>query len=418
MAEELRDLLAKAREAQRTWASLPVNERLNHFKKIISQFNREKNLAELITLETGKSLAEAAAEIERCKIPLKYYIAHGKKLLEKEKVDSNRYILFEPIGLVAAFTPWNYPLWGVFRQLAPILLCGNGLIIKAHSRVSRSALAIEEIVEKAGVPSGLVSTVFGNKEIIEPLISQVETVVAITSPQRARTIAEIAGRHLKRINLQLSGSDPFIVLEDADIKKAAIRAAASRLINSGQDCVSAKRFIVRKEIHGSFVKEFVKEMKKAKISPLGHEALPQILESQLEDAVQQGAKILLGGKSQGELFKPTVLVKVNPTMRVWQEETFGPLAPIIPAATDEEAIALANTSPFGLAASIWTKDIERAEKLAKKLEVGMVAINGQPKSNPALPFGGLKQSGMGRDFSKYGLMHFLNTKSVVVNHEK
>lgn len=427
-------VLLKARAAQRIWGRLPVKKRLEHFSRLARLMERGKaGFAKTITEEVGKPISESLVEVDRSKAPLEYYIEHGEGLLSDEEVrtDARRsYIRFEPIGIAAAFTPWNYPFWGIFRQLAPALLCGNALIAKVHSRTTQSAKQIEKLVSEAGFPDGLFAGVAGDASLIEPLIAGVETVVAITSPAHGRVIAEIAGRHLKRINLQLSGSDPFIVLEDADIGYAAKCAAKSRLINAGQDCVAAKRFIVRKEVCTAFAEKLVEEMKKTRmgdptkldtqIGPLGHERLPNILKKQVEDSVRRGARVLLGGHPLANgFFQPTVLTNVAPEMRVWKEETFGPIAPIVSAGSDIEALILANKSEFGLGASVWTKDLARAEKMAEQLEVGMVVVNGQPKSTHAMPFGGLKSTGMGRDFSKYGLLHFLNTKSILVfDHEK
>jgi acyl-CoA reductase-like NAD-dependent aldehyde dehydrogenase len=427
---ELKNIFSKAHFAQKDWAKLEVKKRISYFKKLVSAIEKEKIiLAHLITKEMGKPIAEAIAEIERCTMPLKYYIENGENLLKNEIVKTQAeksYIRFEPIGLVAIFSPWNYPLWGIFRQLAPALLCGNGILISPNLKVVGSAEYILKIIKRAGLPNGLVSIVLGD-EINEPLIAGVETIIAITSPYRGSIIAGIAGRYLKRVNLELSGSDPFIVLEDADIQSATQHAVMSRLMNTGQDCVAAKRFIIREEIYDIFVEQFVEKMKKIKIGnpvdatthigPLGDKNLLKILKIQIDDAIQKGAKLILGGKKlkqKGYFFQPTVLVNVKPNMKVWQEETYGPVAAIMAVKDDQRAIAMANNSPFGLGASIWTKNVKRGNMFVEKLESGMVFINDQPKSNPAMPFGGIKQSGMGRDFSKYGLLHFLNTKSVFI----
>ncbi|MFH1750513.1 MAG: aldehyde dehydrogenase family protein [Candidatus Micrarchaeota archaeon] len=430
-ASALDQTILAARSAQREWSALDTKQKMPYFEHLIAGLEKHKNkLARLITLETGKTIIESEAEVERCKIPLRYYIEHGEKLLSDEQIPTDAkksYIRYESIGLVASFTPSNYPLWGVFRQLAPALLCGNALVIKGPNRIAGSLLSIIQIVANTGVPKGLVSAVFGNWKTAEQLISTVELVVAVTSTQNARKIGEIAGRHLKRTNFELSGSDPFIVLEDSDVELAAKKAVASRLMNCGQDCVSAKRFIIKREVYGKFLAAFKIEIEKVKlgspsnrqssIGPLLSEQYIRFIETQLRDAVNNGANILVGGKrgtKKGNFFLPTILIGVSPKMRVWQEETFGPIAPIVQASSDAEAVALANNSPFGLGASIWTRDLRRGEFIAARLECGVVSINEQPKSNPAMPFGGVKLSGMGRDFSKYGLMHFLNTKSVQV----
>jgi acyl-CoA reductase-like NAD-dependent aldehyde dehydrogenase len=433
---EVQKITRDAHQAQKDWARLSLGDRLACFHKFIAILEQEKErLASIITEEVGKPLRESIAEVERCKMPLAYYCEHGERLLRDEIVQTHAqrsYIRFEPIGVVAVFTPWNYPIWGIFRQLAPALLCGNGLIVKPSSKTVGSTLPILELAKQAGLPDGLISVVLGNMEIVEPLIAGIETVVVITSPQQATKIAEVAGHDLKRINLQLSGSDVLIVLEDVDIDKTVQKAVTSRLRNAGQDCVAAKRFIVHAEVYEAFVDGMVKTMNKIKVGdptrpdtgmgPLGHEKLLDILEAQVQDASQKGAKVLLGGKRldrRGYFFPPTVIADVKPNMKVWQEETFGPVSAVMRAETDEEAIKMANNSPFGLGASIWTKNVRRGESLAERLEVGVVAINGQPGSHPAIPFGGVKQTGMGRDFAKYGLLHFLNTKSVLTfSHNK
>ncbi len=386
----------------------------------------------LLTEEMGKPIKQAVAEIEKCAWACEYYAAHAARLLKKEKVAtdaSDSFVRFDPLGTVLAVMPWNFPFWQVFRFAAPALMAGNVCLLKHASNVPRCALRIEEIFKQAGFPEGVFQTLLVGAGAVEEIIAQPQVrAVTLTGSDRAgRLVAEAAGRHLKKCVLELGGSDPFIVLEDADLEACARQAVNARIVNNGQSCIAAKRFIVLEKVIQPFGEAFVALMRQVKVGdpldetndlgPLARPDLVSELDRQVKESLRCGARLLAGGEplaGPGFYYPATVLADVKPGMPAFAEELFGPVAALIAARDNADALRLANLSPFGLGASLWTRDLEKAKRLAAEIESGMVFVNGMVKSDPRLPFGGVKASGYGRELSHYGIKEFVNIKTVWV----
>ena len=431
---EIQELISKNFLAFAQWRSADFNQRKEKMliaAKILR--NRKNEFSRLITLEMGKRIEEARLEIDKCIWVCEYYAEHAEKMLNNEPIESDAQksmVLFQPLGPVLAIMPWNFPFWQVFRFAAPALMAGNSALLKHASNVQGCALAIESIFEEAGFPENLFKALIISSSAVESIIAN-EKVCAVTltgSEAAGRHVASLAGRYLKKSVLELGGSDPFIVCADADIESAAKHAASSRMICSGQSCIAAKRFIVSNVV----VDEFVSQMKtifesynpgdpmdeSTKLSPLAKPELVTEIDKQVKESVRLGAKVITGGKPlnlEGNYYAPTVLTNVTPEMPVYHQETFGPVSAIITVDDESEAIIRhANNSNFGLGASIWTKDIGKGLAMADKIEAGGVFINGMVKSDPRLPFGGIKNSGYGRELSSYGIKEFVNIKTVWV----
>jgi succinate-semialdehyde dehydrogenase / glutarate-semialdehyde dehydrogenase len=385
--------------------------------------------ARTMALEMGKPLAEGRAEVEKCAGTCEFYATNAERLLAPEECPtdaSKSYVRFDPLGVVFAVMPWNYPFWQVFRFAAPALMAGNGAVLKHAPNVTRCALHIEKIFRDAGLPEGLFGVVHGGAEVASKAIAH-DRIVAVTltgSERAGSSVAEQAGRALKKSVLELGGSDPFIVLSDADLAKAAATAAAARLLNSGQACIAAKRFIVADDVADRFLELFVAEMRKRKmgdplepetqIGPQARMDLRENLHRQVTESVARGAKIRFGGElpnGKGAFYPATVL-EAEKGVPVFDEETFGPVASVTRARNEEDAIRMANDTPYGLGASLWTSDRTRAERLAVEIEAGCVFVNGLVKSDPRAPFGGIKRSGYGRELGVYGLRELTNVKTV------
>ena len=383
-----------------------------------------------MALEMGKPVAQGEAEVDKCAWVCEYYADHAEAFLAEQprETDASRsYVRFDPLGPVLAVMPWNFPFWQVFRFAAPALMAGNAGVLKHASNVPRCALAIEEIFREAGFPRGLFATALVGSSAVAALIAD-PRIVAVTltgSDSAGSKIAEQAGRVLKKTVLELGGSDPFIVLADADLAAAARTAADARLVNSGQSCIAAKRFIVVEAVADQFLERFLAELRSRRMGdPLARETqvgpqargdLRDSLHKQVEESVKRGAKLLLGGEipaGKGAFYPPTLLTAVDKGMPAFDEETFGPVAAVIRAKDEADAVRLANDSAFGLGASLWTRDRARAERMAKQIEAGAVFVNALVKSDPRLPFGGIKRSGYGRELSEYGIREFVNIKSV------
>ena len=391
---------------------------------------RRAEYARTMTTEMGKPIVQAEAEVDKCAWVCEYYADHAEAFLAeqaRETEASRSYVRFDPLGPVLAVMPWNFPFWQVFRFAAPALMAGNAGVLKHASNVPRCALAIEEVFREAGFPRGLFSTVLVGSSAVAALIANPRIVaVTLTGSDRAGSkVAEQAGRELKKTVLELGGSDPFIVLADADLAAAARTAAEARLINSGQSCIAAKRFIVVEPVADQFLDRFLDELRSRRMGdPLvrGTQVGPQArldlrdsLHEQVAESVKRGAKLLLGGEvpaGKGAFYPPTLLAAVDKGMPAFDEETFGPVAAVIRAKDAADAVRLANDSAFGLGASLWTQDRARAERMAAQIEAGSVFVNGVVKSDPSLPFGGIKRSGYGRELSEYGIREFVNIKSV------
>jgi succinate-semialdehyde dehydrogenase/glutarate-semialdehyde dehydrogenase len=378
----------------------------------------------------GKPVVQGEAEVEKCATGCDYYAEHAEAFLAEQprETDASRsYVRFDPMGPVLAIMPWNFPFWQVFRFAAPALMAGNAGILKHASNVPRCALHIEEIFRAAGFPDNLFRALLAGPDKVASIIADARIRAAsLTGSEGAGSkVGEQAGREIKKTVLELGGSDPFIVLKDADVEKASRMAADARLVNSGQSCIAAKRFIVVEKIADDFLERFVAEMRSRKmgdpldrateVGPLARRDLRDSLQRQVEESVRRGARLLLGGRipeSPGAFYPPTVLAAVDKGMPAFDEETFGPVAAVISARDEADAVGLANDSRFGLGASLWTEDRSRAEHIIPDIEAGMVFVNGLVKSDPRLPFGGVKRSGHGRELSEYGIREFVNVKSV------
>ena len=431
--DALARILERADAASREWRRTPVPERAERLRaagRVLRE--RKDGYARTMALEMGKPLAQGVGEAEKCAWVCDYYAEHGAAFLadQPHPSDASRsYVRFEALGPVLAIMPWNFPFWQVFRFAAPALVAGNAGILKHAPNVPRCAIEIENVLHDAGFPDGLFRAVFLSNEAAAGVIAD-ERVRAVTltgSDRAGSQVGEQAGRHLKKTVLELGGSDPFIVLDDADVERAAQTAAEARLINSGQSCIAAKRFIVVERVAERFLERLTSEMRARKIgdpldptTQVGPQArldLRANLHRQVQESVKRGARLVLGGElpaGRGAFYPPTVLVAVEPGMPAFDQETFGPVAAVIRAKDEAAAIRLANASPYGLGASVWTADTKRGERVAREVEAGSVFVNGLVKSDPRLPFGGVKRSGYGRELSEYGLREFVNIKTVWV----
>lgn len=429
--------LAAASSAQHTWRQVPVTERVALLVRMAAALRSGKaRYAEMIVREMGKPLAEAEAEIEKCAYNCDFYAEHAPRYLAAEPVASNAsesVVAFEPLGVVLAIMPWNYPFWQYFRFAAPALAAGNGAILKHANNVPECALAVQEVMEEAAAPAGLTATLLIENSKVASIIAD-ERIAAVTltgSTEVGAIVAAQAGKALKKQVLELGGSDPFIVLADADLEAAAETAVKARYINVGQSCVNAKRFIVEDAVADRFAELFVEKAaalkigdpmeRDTKIGPMARENLRSALHEQVRRSVAEGAVLKLGGapiEGGGFYYPPTVLDHVKPGMTAFREETFGPVAAIIRAKDADEAVAMANDSEYGLGAALWTGDLVRARRLASRIEAGAVFINGMTASDPRYPFGGIKRSGYGRELGVYGIREFVNIKTVWIGPAK
>ena len=426
--------LTAAATAFADWRRLGVAERAGHLTRVAAELRAgARRYAELITLEMGKPIKQAEAEIEKCAWNCDFYAENAEQMLADEPIASNAtqsYVRFQPLGLVLAVMPWNFPFWQLFRFAAPGLMAGNVAILKHASNVPQCSLAIEEVFRTAGLPDGVFSSLLVSGNSALGLIAD-PRVVAVTltgSDATGSKMAEASGKVLKPAVLELGGSDPFIVLEDADVDRAATVATTARNQNTGQSCIAAKRFIVAEPVADRFTEVFCDAVAGLKVGdpmdeasdvgPLARPDLLDALESQVRRSEADGAVVAVGGSriadGAGNFFQPTVLTGVTREMPVFREETFGPVAAVIRARDEAEAIELANDSPYGLGSALWTGDVERGRRLAADIEAGSVFINGMVASDPRLPFGGIKRSGFGRELSHYGIKEFVNIQTVWV----
>ena len=429
--EEVFEAIEKSHNAFLKWRMTDYETRSQLMKNAAQILhNGKEHYGKILTLEMGKPISQAIAEVEKCAWVCDYYAENTQIILKEEivKTDaSESYVRFDPIGVVLAVMPWNFPFWQVFRFAAPALMAGNVCILKHASNVPMSALAIEEIFIQAGFPENTFKSLLIGSSQVEEIIShpKVKAATLTGSELAGKQIAQACGSNLKKSVMELGGSDPFIVLEDANIDEAVKTAVTARIINNGQSCIAAKRFIVVEKIYDQFEKEFVDAMKKVKVGdpmnketelgPIAREDLLNELDAQVKQSVVKGAVVLCGGKRierEGFFYEPTILVNLSKGMPAYDDEIFGPVASLIKAKDEEDAIRIANDSPFGLGASLWTSNITKAKELACKIESGSVFINGMVKSDPRLPFGGIKNSGYGRELSHYGIKEFVNIKTV------
>jgi acyl-CoA reductase-like NAD-dependent aldehyde dehydrogenase len=430
--DEIKEKVSNARLALQGWRNLDIGERCSVTRNLGRVMRKNKDAyAKLVTEEMGKPLRQAIAEVEKCAWLCDYYSETAESFLRDELIPTEfrkSFVSFEPIGVVAGIMPWNFPFWQAMRFAVPALTAGNVEILKHSSVCLGSALKLEEAFLEAGFPENVFQAVIGNPTVGETLIrSKIDAVSVTGSISTGKRIAELASKDLKKFVLELGGSDPFIVLDDADLNQTAHTATQSRLLNTGQSCIAAKRFIVVKEVADKFTKLFVENTEaeqmgdpmdpKTTVGPLVRDSQRQTLSVQVEDAKSKEGKILTGGNSvegEGYFFEPTIVSNVRHNMKIVQEEVFGPAAPIIVVNNEAEAVAEANNSEFGLGASIWTNNLERGVKLARQIQSGIVSINEMVRSDPRLPFGGTKLSGIGRELSEFGIKEFVNIKSVVV----
>jgi succinate-semialdehyde dehydrogenase/glutarate-semialdehyde dehydrogenase len=430
---EVEGALDRAARAFEEWRRCSFEERAERMREAAAQLRAQKErFARLMTLEMGKPITQAEAEVEKCAWNCEFYADNVRQFLDDEHIKTNArdsYVAFEPLGVILAVMPWNFPFWQVFRFAAPALMAGNVAILKHASNVPQCALAIEEVFRRADFPEGVFQTLLLPSSGVEAIIAdkRVRAVTLTGSDVAGTKIAEAAGRHLKKAVLELGGSDPFIVLEDADLQMAAEVGALARSQNTGQSCIAAKRFIVVDSVAGEFERRFAEATARLKVGdPLEHETqvgplargdLRDALEEQVRASVKQGARLALGGERperRGYFFAPTILADVASEMPVWRQETFGPAAALMRVRDQQEAIRVANDSQYGLGASIWTTDLERGQRLAREIEAGAVFINGMVASDPRLPFGGVKRSGYGRELGEFGIREFVNIQTVWV----
>lgn len=430
--KEILHKLEIASIAAEYWGSTELIDRKRLMSNFVAILESKKNqYAQLITLEMGKPLKQSIAEIEKCILMSKIYIDEIENLIHEEKVKTDykeSYIEFEPLGPILAIMPWNYPFWQVLRFAVPNLLLGNVCLLKHSSSVQGSAIAIEKLFIEANFPEGVFQNLQISSESVEMVIrNPIAKAVTFTGSENAGSkVAAIAGSEIKKTVLELGGSDPFIVLSDADVVPVCENAVKSRLRNSGQACTSAKRFIVMEDIAEKFIQNYVNYFKSLKVGdpmedvdvgPLASESALKDIEAQVRKSVEMGARVEVGGHRidrPGFYFEPTVLTNVKRGMPAYDEEIFGPVSSIIIAKNEEEIIRIANDTKYGLAASIWTKDIDKAKRMARDIQAGSVYINAVVSSDPRMPFGGIKRSGYGRELSKYGLIEFVNIKTMIV----
>lgn len=430
------EIAAKLKQAQTAfaeyrWMSLEVR---SHFLQAAADLlDRQKTeYARLMTLEMGKPLQSAIAEVEKCALVCRYYAEHAADFLADVAVEteaSHSFIRYQPLGIILAVMPWNFPFWQVFRFAAPALMAGNVGILKHASNVPQCALAIEEILQSAGFPTGVFQTLLVGADKVSALIAD-ERVKAATltgSEPAGASLAAHAGKQIKKTVLELGGSDPFIVLASADIETAAATATTARMLNNGQSCIAAKRFIVEEAIADQFEKLMIEHFQALKvgdpmqpdtnIGPLATPGILQDLDQQVQNCIASGAKVLVGGKRlsrTGNFYPPTILSEIPKGAAAYNEEFFGPVALLFRVPDIDAAIELANSTPFGLGASAWTTDEQQRDRLISELEAGAVFINSLVKSDPRMPFGGVKRSGYGRELGIQGIHEFVNVKTVWV----
>ena len=430
-SSRLEQALEKTRRAQQAWAQTSFSQRAEVLRNAAMQLRAQRDrYATLITQEMGKPLREARAEVEKCTTVCDYYAQHGEEFMRAEPVNSEAsksYIAHHPLGVVLAVMPWNFPFWQAFRAAAPALMAGNALLLKHAPNVPQCALAIEAIFRECGLPDGVFASLMIEVEQVADVIASphVHAVTLTGSEAAGRKVAALAGQHLKKCVLELGGSDPFIVLHDADLELAVNMAIASRFMNCGQSCIAAKRFIVVPQIADEFLQKLKIRVgaikvgdpldEATRIGPMARADLRDELHRQITDSIAQGAVAVTGCKPverEGFFYQPSILDQVTSNTRAWHEELFGPVATVIRAASEADALRIANETRFGLGSSIWSKDTARAEQLAAHIQAGSTFINGMVKSDPRLPFGGVKASGYGRELSRLGMHEFVNAKTV------
>jgi succinate-semialdehyde dehydrogenase/glutarate-semialdehyde dehydrogenase len=439
---ELEDKLALAHHRFLDYRWTPIDQRAQWLHRAASRLDQEKTrYAELMTLEMGKPIKAAIAEVEKCALVCRYYADHAPKFLADMPAQTDAslsFIRYQPLGVILAVMPWNFPFWQVFRFAAPALMAGNVGLLKHASNVPQTALAIEEILTTAGFPEGAFQTLLIGADRVASVVSddRIKAATLTGSEPAGANLAATAGKHIKKVVLELGGSDPFIVMPSADLETAVSTAVTARMLNNGQSCIAAKRFIIADEIADEFTARLIEKYKAltigdpmhpdTDIGPLATPGILQDLDQQVKTSVQQGATVLIGGEPMGDsprlseahrrgnFYPPTILTDIPKGSLADYEEFFGPVALLFRVPDISAAIARANDSSFGLGASAWTQDDSERDRFISELEAGSVFINGMVKSDPRLPFGGIKRSGFGRELGKEGLHEFLNVKTVWV----
>ncbi len=430
-AVKLNHALQDSADARQAWADTAIEKRCSLMQEVARVLHaRRDELARLISLEMGKLIGEATAEVEKCASVCEYYAENGIAFLADESLASDAghsYVAYQPIGTVLAVMPWNFPLWQVFRFAAPALVAGNTALLKHASNVPQCALAIEEVFHQAGFPDNIFSSLMIKASMVNSVIAD-ERVHAVTltgSEPAGSAVAAQAGKYLKKSLLELGGSDAFIILEDADLDAAVQAAVISRYLNCGQSCIAAKRFIPVAAIADEFAQRFKQAVEalvpgnpldvSVSLAPMARYDLRDDLHKQVLDSIHNGATALTGCMpegGEGSFYQASILDHVKPGMRAYDEELFGPVAIIIRASGEQDALHIANSSRFGLGGSVWTEDPDRGEKVARAMQCGCVFVNGMVKSDPRLPFGGVKASGYGRELSHHGIREFVNVKTI------
>ncbi|HKL49178.1 MAG TPA: NAD-dependent succinate-semialdehyde dehydrogenase [Desulfuromonadales bacterium] len=431
--EKTKATIEAVHEAWESWSRTSFAERSDLMRKAAEVLRQEQDeFARIMAEEMGKPIVAGRGESEKCALVCEYYADNAEKFLADEQINTDAaksYAAFRPLGTVLAVMPWNFPFWQVFRFAAPALMAGNAGVLKHSSNVPRCALAIEDVFRKAGFPSDVFRTLMIGSRQVDAVIEnpRIRAVTLTGSDIAGRKVASKAGEMLKKAVMELGGSDPFIILDDADLDEAAAVAAKARCINSGQSCIAAKRFIVDDAVYDDFLERFRKNMADLVIgnpldegTQIGPQARPDLMEElhgQVKASVEKGARVVLGGEpleGKGCFYPPTILTDVTPQVPAYYEELFGPVASVIRVKGDAEALEVANATEFGLGGSVWTADSDRGERLAAQIVAGAVFVNGMVKSDPRLPFGGVKVSGFGRELSHYGIKEFVNIQTVWV----
>lgn len=426
--KEVSAALYRAEAGYSTWRNMTFSERsrILNAAAVILRTNKDQ-YAQLITREMGKILPEALGEVEKCAWVCEYYASNSASFLADEPIEAGfhqSFVTYQPIGAVLAIMPWNFPFWQVFRFAAPTLMAGNVGLLKHAPNVCGCALAIADIFKQAGAPDGVFQVLLiETSQVNQVLASSIVQAVTLTGSERAgASVASLAGNHIKKSLLELGGSDALIVLPDADMEKAATVALQSRLLNAGQSCIGSKRFIVVEPAMDDFMHYLLQGIRTYRqgnpldagitTGPLARPDLAANLEKQLADSMKSGAHLAYGGTVEGCNFMPSLLLNVQPGMAAFDQETFGPLAAVVVAKNEQQAIDLANQSPYGLGGSVWTRDLQRGIHIARQITTGAVFINSLVKSDPRLPFGGVKKSGYGRELGRHGILEFVNAKTI------
>ena len=421
----------QARTAFQSWSKLDISKRAGYLQDLAQELRKNKSdLAKVASREMGKPLKESSSEVEKCAWVMEYYGDNGSIFLNDEVINTDArksIITFQPLGIVGSIMPWNFPYWQALRFAAPSLMVGNTIVLKPASATMQCGIEIEKSFERIGAPEGVFGTLVGDSSIAETLIdSDINAITFTGSVPVGAKVASRATSQWKKCVLELGGSDPFIVCSDADVDKASAGAVKGRFINCGQSCIASKRFLVVKDVADAFIEKFVQKVEDlvvgdpmqdtTDIGPLVNKTAFENIDSMVKDATSNGAQVLTGGgpagTGSGYYYKPTVITKIMPNMRLANEEVFGPVAPVSIVNDEKEALKIANDSNYGLGASIWTEDLDKAEVLSRSVESGIVTVNNIVASDPRVPFGGVKRSGFGRELSRYGMLEFVNIKSI------